>query len=79
MIHELIGDDLEKEQMALETETACKEGVMAINMGVTGCKGVEQEVVTECNEGVTGFNGDATGRHRGVAWCNRGVAGCNRV
>ena len=40
MIHELIGDDLEKEQIALETKTACKEGVMAINMGVTGCKGV---------------------------------------
>ena len=75
MIHELNGDDLEKEQIVLET--ACSEGVIAINMGVTGCKGGNrsaigcEKVVTECNEGVTGCYGDVTGRH----WVEHGVTG----
>ena len=76
MIHELNGDDLEKEQIVLET--ACSEGVIAINMGVTGCKGCNRSAIG-CRKGVTGCNGDVTERHRGVSWCYRVIAGCNRV
>ena len=49
MIDELNGGDLEKVQIILEKESACNEGVIEGNSGVTGCKGSVtgvQQVVT---------------------------------